>query len=86
MNAMRDSLSDLATSDDGEDGEHQDDDQEDIGHGTLTEDHEPGCMMGTISNMQQHCMDSFRQKQMRLDKQIQPGWVDAADYFHERDM
>jgi hypothetical protein len=31
-------------------------------------------------------MASFRQKQMRLDELIQPGWADAANYFHERDI
>ena len=31
-------------------------------------------------------MESFRQKQMRLDELTQPGWGDAANYFRERDM
>jgi len=31
-------------------------------------------------------MDSFRQKQMKLDELTQPVWEDAADYFRERDM
>jgi len=30
-------------------------------------------------------MECFRQKQMKLDKLMQPGWGDAADYFRERD-
>jgi hypothetical protein len=31
-------------------------------------------------------MESFRNKQLRLDELMQPGWVDAADYFRQRDM
>jgi len=31
-------------------------------------------------------MESFRQKQMRLEELMQPGWGDAANYFLERDM
>jgi hypothetical protein len=42
--------------------------------------------MGTISKTVQHRMESFRQKQLRLDELTQPGWGDAADYFRERDM
>jgi len=30
-------------------------------------------------------MESFRQKQMKLEELNQPGWEDAADYFRERD-
>jgi len=30
-------------------------------------------------------MESFRQKQMKLDELTQPGWEDAADYFREQD-
>jgi len=36
--------------------------------------------------MVQHRMESFRQKQMSIDKLTQPGWGDAANHFHERDM
>jgi hypothetical protein len=42
LNAIRDSLSDLASSEDEEDGEDEDDDEEDTGHGKLSEDDEPG--------------------------------------------
>jgi len=42
--------------------------------------------MGTITKTVQHRMESFRHKQMRLDELTQPGWGDAANYFHERDM
>jgi hypothetical protein len=30
-------------------------------------------------------MESFQQKQMKLDELTQLGWEDAADYFRERD-
>ena len=86
LNAIGDSLSDLASSDDEEDGEDEDDDEEDTGHGKLSEDDEPGWVMGTISKTVQHRMESLRQKQLRLDELTQPGWGDAADYFRERDM
>jgi hypothetical protein len=42
-----DSLSDLASSDDGEDGEDEDD--EETEQGKLSEDDEPGWVMGTIT-------------------------------------
>ena len=85
-NASWDSLSDLPSSEVAEDGEDGDDDEEDTGHGKLSEDDEPGWVMGTISKTVQHRMESFRQKQIRLDQLTQPGWGDTADYFRERDM
>jgi len=49
LNAIGDGLSDLASSEDEEDAEDEDDDEEGTGHGKLSEDDEPGCVMGTIS-------------------------------------
>jgi hypothetical protein len=49
--AIGDSLSDLASSNDGEDGEDEDD--EDTEQGKLSEDDEPGWVMGTITKMVQ---------------------------------
>jgi hypothetical protein len=80
--AIGDSLSDLACSNDGEDGE--DEDAKETEQGKLSEDDEPGWVMGTITKMIHQCMERFRQKQIKLDKLTQPGWEDAADYFHER--
>jgi len=80
--AIGDSLSDLASSDDGEDGEDEDEETE---LGKLSEDDKPGWVMGTISKMVQQRMENFRQKQMKPDELTQPGWEDAADYFCERD-
>ena len=68
LNAIADSLSDLASSEDEEDGEDEDNDEEDTGHGKLSEDDEPGWVMGTISKTVQHRIQRFRQKQMRLDR------------------
>jgi hypothetical protein len=45
--AIGDSLSDLASSDQGEDG--QDEDDEETAQGNLSEDDEPGCVIGTIT-------------------------------------
>jgi hypothetical protein len=82
MAAIGDSLSHLASSDDGEDGEDEDEETE---LGKLSEDVEPGWVMGTIFKMVQQLMESFRQKQMKLNELTQPRWEDAADYFCERD-
>jgi len=42
--------------------------------------------MGTISKTVQLRMESFRQKQIKLDELTHLGWGEAADYFHKRDM
>jgi len=86
LTLIGDTLTDLAGSEDQQDREDEDDDEEDTGHGKLSKDDEPGSVMGTISNMGQHCMESFRQKQMRLDEPTQWGGGNGADYFHEGDM
>jgi hypothetical protein len=86
LNAIGDSLSDLASSNDEQDGEDEEHDEEDTELGKLSDDDEPGWVMGTINKTVQHHMESFQQKQMRLDELTQPGWGDAANYFRERDM
>jgi len=60
--AIGDSLSDLASSDDGEDGEDEDDEETELGK--LSDDDKPGWVMGTITKTVQQRMESFRQKQM----------------------
>jgi len=82
MVAIGDSLSNLASSGDGEDGEYDNDDKTE--HGKLSEDDEPGWVIGTITNTVQQHMDWFRLKQMKLDVFTQPGLEGAAEYFHER--
>jgi len=85
MNAIRDSLSNLASSDNGQDGEDKGDDEEDTEVSKLSDDDEPGWVMGTISKTVQHRRERFRQKQMRLDELTELGWGDAANYFCGRD-
>jgi len=80
--AIGDSLSDLASSNNGEDGEDEHDDETE--QGNLSEDDEPGWVMGTITKMVQQLMERFRQKLMKIDELKQPGWEDAADYFWDR--
>jgi hypothetical protein len=79
LDAIGDSLRELARSDDEEDGE----DDEDTEQGKLSEDYEPGWVMGTISKTVQQRMERFREKQLKLDELTEPGWGDAAGYFRE---
>ena len=81
--AIGDRPSDLASSDDGEDGEDEDD--EETEQGKLSDDDEPGWVMGTITKMVKQSMERFRHKQMKLNELTQPGWEDAADCFRQRD-
>jgi len=81
LNGIRDSLSDLASSHDEEDAEDDEDDK-DAEQGKLSEYDEPGWVIGTIPNTVQRRMERFWQKQMKLDQLTQPGWGDAAYYFH----
>ena len=82
--AIGDSLSDLASSDDREDWE--DEDVEETEQDNLSEDDEPGWVMGTIPKTVQHRMEMFRQTQIKLNELTQPGWEDAAEYFREQDL
>jgi len=50
LNAIGDSLCNLASSDDEEGGEDEDDDEENISIGKVNDDDEAGRVMGTISN------------------------------------
>jgi len=49
LNAIGDSLSNLASSDNGEDGEDEDHPEDDTELGKLSADDKPGWVMGTIS-------------------------------------
>jgi len=83
MAAIGDSLSDLASSDNEEDGDDEDD--EETEQGKLSEDDEPGWVMGTITKTVQQHMERFWQKQIKLDELTELGWEDAADYIRSRD-
>jgi len=86
LHAIRDILSDLASSNNEKDGEDEDNDEENPVGGKLSKDDKAGWVTGIISNMVQYHMERFGQKQMKLDKLMQPGGGDAADYIRERDM
>jgi len=81
MVAIKHCQSDLASSDDGGDG---DDEDEETQQGKLSEDDEPGGVMGTITKTVQQRMDMFWQLQKKLDKLTQPRLDDTADFFRER--
>jgi len=83
MVAIWDSLSDVVSSDDGEDVD--DDYDEDTEHCQICEDDEPGWLQSTITNTVPQRIERFRQKQLHLDELTQPGWEDAAGYFCQRD-
>jgi len=86
LNAIGDSLGDLASSDDGEDGEHKDDDgEEDPELAKISEDEEPGWVIRTISKRVQHRMERFGQNQMKVDELTAPSRGDAGDYSREKD-
>jgi len=85
LNAIGDSLSDLASFNDGEAGEDMDGDDKDAELLNFSEDEAPSRVMGTMSIIVHHLMVRFRQKQMKLDTLTQPGWGDATDYCGDRD-
>jgi hypothetical protein len=85
LNAIGDSLSNLASFNNEEDRENEDNDEKYTEQGKLNEDGEPVWVMGTISKMVQHCMERIPQQQMKLDNLTQLGWGDLANYLHERD-
>jgi len=85
LNAIGVSLSDLASSEDREDGEVENDDDDDPDLGRLSVDDEPSWVMGTIPKTVQHRMERVRQKLMTIPKWMQPHWGDVANYVRERD-
>jgi len=84
MVAIGDSVSDLASSDNGEDGDDEDD--EETEQGQLSEHDESGWVMGTFMKIVQQRLERIRQKQMKLNELTHQGWEDAADHFSETDM
>jgi len=85
LNAIGDSLSDLASSYDQGDAEDEEEDH-DPEQGMMSEDDEPGWVMGTIFKTVQRPMERFWQRRMKLDQLTQQRWGDATDHFRERDM
>jgi hypothetical protein len=80
---IRESLSDLASYDNGDNGD--DEDNEETEQGKVSIDDEPGWVRGTITKTVQQCMERFRQVQLMLDELTQPPWEHAPDYSRERD-
>ena len=70
MVTIRLSLSDLAGSDDVEEGEDENVETEE---GKLIEDDKHGRVMDKITKMVQQCMEWFRQKQIKVDELRQLG-------------
>jgi len=81
MVAIGDSVRNITSPDHGDDGEDEDD--KETKQGQLSEDDEPGWVMGRITRTVLQCMDRFQQKQMKLDELTQPGWEDTANHFGE---
>jgi len=79
--AIGDSVSNIASSDDGEDREDVVD--EETEQGKLSEDDEPGGVMRTISETVQQRIERFLEKQMKIDEVSKLGWEDAANKFQE---
>jgi len=71
LNAIRDSLNNLPSSNDVGNGEDEENDEEHPPGGKLSEDDESGLVMGKMSKMVQYSMERFCQKQMKLDKLMQ---------------
>jgi len=86
LNPIRDSLSNLASSENKGNGEDEKDDEEDTEHGQLSEVDEPSWVIGQIFSIVQLGMENVHQKQMRLGELKQLGWWDTADTFWERDI
>jgi hypothetical protein len=77
MVAIGDSLCDLASSDDEEDGKDEDDEVTE--QGKLSEDEEHGWVLSTITKTVQQDMEMFWQNKVKLGKLTQPGWDNAAN-------
>jgi len=83
MVAIGNCLSDLASSDDEEDG--QDEVDADTELGKLRNDNNPGWAVGTISKTVKQCMERMWLKKMNLHDLTQPGWGDPAHNSCARD-
>jgi hypothetical protein len=86
LNDIRNSPRDLSSSDNEQDGVHQENNEQDTELGKLSDDDEPGWGMGTIFNAVQDHMESVRLKQIWLDELTQLRCGGTANYFGERDM
>jgi len=83
MAAIGESLSNIACSDGGEDGDDENDDETE--QGQQSKDDEASWVLGKITKTVLHFMEKFLLKQMRFDELTQMGCENAADYIRERD-
>jgi len=79
LNAIGDSLSDVASSDAVDDGEDEDDDEGDTGLCKLSEDDQPSWELGSMSKTGHPRMESFLSKEMRLEELTYRGWGAVAN-------
>jgi len=86
LNGIEDSLSDVASPDNKNDRDDEDNDAEDSLPAKVSDDDLPGWVITKITKTVQHGMRMFRQELMRLDEPTQAGWGDVADNFCERDL
>lgn len=84
LNAIRDGWSDLASSNNEEDMDSEEDDEH-TDLGKLTKVDKPSQVMGAISNTVPQGIMIFPHKKKRLHKLTKPGCGDAAGYFSERE-
>jgi len=78
LQTIGDSLSNLASSDNGEDGKDKDENEEDTERSKQSEDDELSWVIGTISNTVQYQIQHCQHMWMKLDELTQPGWGDMA--------
>lgn len=76
-------MSNITSSDDEENVEHDNDKNEELGK--MSRDDESGWVMDTSYIMVQQCMERFQQQQMKLNTLPQPGEESAANYFSKTD-
>jgi hypothetical protein len=85
LHAIRLSLSDLASSNNQEDGEDEDQDKDDTKLGNMSKGDKPCWVIDSICKMVQYRKESFEQTGMSLDHLTQLEWRDSANYFCQRD-
>jgi len=86
LGAIKDSLSDIGTFEDWEDGGDRCEVDDNTEQGKVSEDDKLGWVMVIMSKMVVHQMEHIGQKQMTPDNTMQPGCGDGANFFCERNL
>jgi hypothetical protein len=81
MVAIGDTLRNIANSDDGNDGEDEDDGKTE--QGQFSDDDKPGWVICTIPQTVGQHMSRFRQEQIKLDQLTTLRWEDSDGNFRE---